>query len=404
LNPLNQPSKGRKMGFWILTGMISVMCVEVPAGSTMFPFFTLWGMLVVLPLYLLHSVFLAGLVFRFGRPNFWTLYSAGILYGMYEAYITKVLWTSFRPEGPFVTAGGIALFETILLVLWLHPMLAFVVPMFLTELLCTNSSEILEGLPERVRRSLQRYPKRWIGLLMAMLGFMQFVNSPSVMKSFLSGAGNSLVLGLALLWWRKSGGAAYSLRELLPGPKGMRIYGVVLAGWYLFWGVAIKPKSIPGVFPGQITIWLIYAGALLLCFRCLQRSKQQPTASNTAGVATGFPFSFSWRGFVAACTVATVVTMVSRWLLFPFALWQIAFMFTFYVLAGLALLTVTLAHISRPGTGWASTQFVPHRVDSRVFEPPIVRLLVVSERRGRKMNGGMVRIIPLYRIRVTNGV
>jgi len=330
--------------------MISVVCVEVPAGSTMFPFFTLWGMLVVLPLYLLHSVFLTGLIFRCGRPTFWTLYSAGILYGMYEAYITKVLWTSFRPEGPFVTVGGIALFETILLVLWLHPMLAFVVPMFLTELLVTNSSEIAQGLPERVRGSLQRHPKRWIGLLMAMLGFMQFVNSPSVLSSFLSGTGNSLVLGLALLWWRNSGGTAYSLRELLPGPKGMRIYGFVLAAWYLFWGVAIKPESIPEVFPGQLTVWLIYAGALFVFFRCLQRSKLQPAASCNAGVAAGPPFSFSWRGFVAACTVATVVTMVARWLLFPFALWQIAFMFTFYVLAGLALLTVTLVHIRRPGT------------------------------------------------------
>ena len=106
--------------------MISVVFVEVPAGSTMFPFFTVWGLLVVLPLYLLHSVFLAAVVFRFGRPRFWTLYAAGVLYGMYEAYITKVLWTSFRPEGPFVTLGGIAVFETILLVLYLHPLLAFV--------------------------------------------------------------------------------------------------------------------------------------------------------------------------------------------------------------------------------------------------------------------------------------
>jgi hypothetical protein len=345
---LNQPSKGRKLAFWILTGMVSVVFVEVPAGSTMFPFFTVWGMLVVLPLYLLHSVFLTAVVFRFGRPNFWTLYSAGILYGMYEAYITKVLWTSFRPEGPFYTAGGIALFETILLVFWLHPILAFVVPMLFTELLCTNSSEIAQGLPARVRGLLQRHPARWIGLLMAFLGFMQFVNSPSVWQSFLSGAGNSLVLGLALLGWRKSGGAGFSLRELLPGPKGLRIYAIVLLVWYLFWGVAIKPKSIPGVFPGQLTIWLIYAAVLFIFYRCLQRSRVGSVASSGGGETLGPPFVFSWRGFVLAGAAATIVTTVSRWLLFPFALWQVLFMFTFYVLAGLALLAGTIAYISRP--------------------------------------------------------
>src|SRR4029077_18801982 len=115
--------------------------------STMFPFFTVWGLLVVIPLYLLHSVFFAGLEFRFGRPVFWCLFAGGMLYGMYEAYITKVLWTSFRPEGPFATVAGIALFETILLVFFLHPILAFVVPLLFTELLCTSSFEVEEGLP-----------------------------------------------------------------------------------------------------------------------------------------------------------------------------------------------------------------------------------------------------------------
>ncbi len=345
---MNHPSKRRKLAFWLLIGMISVMFVEVPAGSTMFPFWTLWGMLVVLPLYLLHSVFLVAVVFRFGRPNFWTLYAAGTLYGMYEAYITKVLWISFRPEGPFVTVGGIAIFETILLVLFLHPLLAFVVPMLFTEILCTSSSEIAQGLPARVRISLQKHPARWIGLLMAFLGFMQFINSPSVTQSFISGAGNSLVLGLALLWWRKSGGPAYSLRELLPGSKGIRIFGIVLLCWYVFWGFAIKPKSIPGILHGQLTIWLIYAGLLFIFFRCLRRSRNEPLENSTGGVASGPPFKFSWRGFMLACALATVVTTMSRWLLLPFALVQAVFMFTFYVVTGIVLLMALLRYISQP--------------------------------------------------------
>lgn len=336
------------MAFWILIGMISVVFVEVPAGSSMFPFFTVWGLLVVLPLYLLHSVFLAGVVFRFGRPRFWTLYTAGVLYGMYEAYITKVLWTSFRPEGPFFTAGGIALFETILLVLYLHPLLAFVVPLLFTEILCTNSSEVAQGLPARVRGSIRRHPARWIGLLMALLGFMQFVNSPSVMKSILSGAGNSVVVGLALLWWRRSGGAAYSLRELVPGPTGLRIFGVLLLCWYLFWGFLLKPTAIPGVLHGQLTVWVIYAFVLFVFFRCLHQSRCEPMESSDAGLGLGPPFAFSWRGFVLACAVATVVTTISRWLLFPLALLQVLLMFTFYVVTGLALFAGTLRYISRP--------------------------------------------------------
>ena len=255
--PVKQPSRGRKLAFWILVGMISVVFVEVPAGSTMFPFWTVWGVLVVLPLYLLHSVFLAALVFRFGRPGFWPLFAAGMLYGMYEAYITKVLWTSFRPEGPFLTVTGVAFFETILLVFFLHPLLAFVVPLFFTELLCTSSTEIAQGLPCRVQGAIRNHPGRWIGGLMAFLGFMQFINSPSVAKSLLSGVGNSLVVWLALFWWRRSGGATYALRELLPGARGMRIFGVLLFVWYVFWELAIKPRSVPGVLHGQLTGWVL---------------------------------------------------------------------------------------------------------------------------------------------------
>lgn len=344
---MNHPSNSRKFAFYILIGMMSVIFVEVPAGSTMFPFFTIWGMLVVLPLYLLHSVFLITVVFGFGRPNFWTLYSAGTLYGMYEAYITKVLWTSFRPEGPLLTVGGIALFETIILVLFLHPLLAFVVPMFFTEILCTNSSEIAQGLPARAHGYVRKHPSRAIGLLMVLFGFMQFVNSPSVLRSFLSGAGNSLALGLALLWWRKTGGATCSLRELLPGPKGMRILGILLLCWYGFWGLAIKPKSIPGVWPGQLTVWLIYAGLGLVFFRCLRQSRNVPGLSPEAQVAPVPPFKFSWRGFVLACAMAGAVTTISRMVLFPFAPIQAIFMFTLFVVGGIALLAGLLTHASQ---------------------------------------------------------
>ena len=50
--------------------MLSVACAAEPAGSTMFPFFTVWGLLVVSLLDLLHSVFLAGVVFRLGQTRF----------------------------------------------------------------------------------------------------------------------------------------------------------------------------------------------------------------------------------------------------------------------------------------------------------------------------------------------
>lgn len=327
------PSGGRKLALWLLVGMLSVICVEVPSGSTMFPFFSVWGLLVVWPLYLLHTLFLAGLVFRLGQPGFWSLYSAGIIYGMYEAYITKVIWVSFRPEGPFFTFGGIALVESIVLVLFLHPLLAFIVPLFMAELLLTNSREVLQGLPDWSRHSIQAYPRSWLLALMAMFGLMQFVNSPSPLSSLLSGVGNGVVLGLAVFRWRSRGGTAYSLRELLPGPTGLKVFGVALLGWYVFWGFAIKPKSIPPILGGQLTVWIIYAGLLFLFFRCLGRSRRASFAP-----ADGVRLAFTWKGFFIGFGVATAVTTAARLWLRDFAGLQFACFLAFYAITGMILL------------------------------------------------------------------
>jgi len=59
-------------------------------------------------------------------------------------------------------------------------------------------------------------------------------------------------------------------------------------------------------------------------------------------------FTFSWRGFVLACVLASVVTTIARLVLFPFVPVQIICMFTFFVVTGIALLAGLLIHISRP--------------------------------------------------------
>jgi len=78
--------------FWVLWGAISVILTEVVSFSSPFPFFTLWGVLVVFPLYTLHVLVLSWLIFRPKRLNLNILLLAGALLGMCEAYVTKVLW------------------------------------------------------------------------------------------------------------------------------------------------------------------------------------------------------------------------------------------------------------------------------------------------------------------------
>jgi hypothetical protein len=216
--------------------------------------------------------------------------------------------------------------------------------LLLTELLLTNSKEVFLGLPRWPRRSIRAHPLAWASALMVMFGLMQFVNSPSVASSLLSGAGNAVVIGLVTLWWRRSGGAAFSLRELLPVRKGLILFGWVLLAFYLFWGWAIKPKSIPPVFHGQLTVWIIYAALLWIFYRSLLRSRREPLAG--AGESA---VEFSWRGFVFCCALATAVTAVARLFLHQFLGAQIAVFFSFYVITGLALLVGSVLYAAGRG-------------------------------------------------------
>ncbi|MFO7944382.1 MAG: hypothetical protein R6U51_08825 [Anaerolineales bacterium] len=72
----------------------------------MFPYFHAWGLLVVVPLYGLHILVLAHLVYRSPQPHFPSLIFAGMLFGLYEAYLTKVLWDP--PWGEALIIGGVA--------------------------------------------------------------------------------------------------------------------------------------------------------------------------------------------------------------------------------------------------------------------------------------------------------
>jgi hypothetical protein len=80
---------------------------------------------------------------------------------------------------------------------------------------------------------------------------------------------------------------------------------------------------------------VLYTVLLLVFVSALRRSRSEAKAA--AALCPERSFVFSWREFVLACAVATVVTTVSRLVFFRFAPFQILLMFSFYVVAGLLL-------------------------------------------------------------------
>ncbi len=253
-----------KILFCLMLGVFSTYFAEVASGSTLFAFTTSFGLLFVFPIYALHVTVLSAIVFRFGKPRFYTLYAAGTLLGMYEAYMTKILWISFLPGGPLIRVGGLGLIEVFVLVFFWHPLMAFIVPLGISERLLTSSTTI--PLPRFQRRTLL-----WV-LFAVLLGANQAVYSHSALRSLGAGAISFVVLCGFTVLWRKAQLHRYELPALLPRGKVLAVAAALLLADYLIVTRTIRPEQLPGLKP-QLSVWALYACLLLLFLAHLRKSR-----------------------------------------------------------------------------------------------------------------------------------
>ncbi|MEA3416471.1 MAG: hypothetical protein U9R02_10010 [Thermodesulfobacteriota bacterium] len=309
-----QPSKKVKIFFWIILGALSVFFAEVVSGSDMFPFFRLWGLLMELPLYTLHILVLSYIVFNYGKPRFYTLFIAGAIFGMYEAYLTKVLWAP--PWGnPIISVAGIAVIEVILLALFWHPFMSFIIPLFVGENILTNSRKITKGLPNRMKKLFNTKKKNYIllVLLAILFGIFQSTNSPSPLHSLLSGLSTTAVLILLIYLWRtKTKGKEYNIQMLLPNKKEFSVLLVLLIIMYVIMGMFIRPEALPGLEP-QMIIWAIYAGLFILLFLHLRKSRK-----TTLPKTISSPINFSWKVIVTLSLLFATSSASSKFLMGDF--------------------------------------------------------------------------------------
>ncbi|WP_435358894.1 hypothetical protein [Haloarchaeobius sp. DFWS5] len=249
------PSRRQRLAFWLLLGMFSTAFAEVPSGSYPFVLVLPWGIAVTLPLYGLHTLVLAGIVYHVGskQPRFRTLLLAGALFGLYEAYTTKVLWSPYWDAQPFVV-GGVYVWETVVLLFCWHSLVSFVLPLVVVERLATRSRTVLDCLPAVVRN----FPRRAAFAVAVFLALVQGATMAGQPGTVLAAdAIHLLVLGGAVLLWRRRVGTEYRLAELLPDLRESLLLCAPLALVYLFLTLAMRFDQLPGI-DAQATVWVLY--------------------------------------------------------------------------------------------------------------------------------------------------
>lgn len=279
--------------FWIISGCLSVCFAEIVSGSYLFPYFTFEGLFIILPVYALHTLVLAYVVYHFGKARLYTLFLAGAIFGLYEAYITKIIWSP--PWGEAILLfQGIAVVETMVLVLFWHPLLSFILALFTSETLLTRSREILSGMPQ-IFWGLFATPARTYAVIFGaalLCGLYQGTLTQSPFFSLISIVAAGAVIGLLIFIYRRMGLQKYDIRKLLPTMKEFVILLVLLLTMYAIFGIAMRREALPGTIP-QLIILLMYVVFFTLLFLSLKRSRQVRLPS------LNFPVSFSWLKYAA---------------------------------------------------------------------------------------------------------
>ncbi len=246
-----------KFLFWVVLGTLPVFFAEVVSGSEHVSFIPHLGFVVVFPLYTPHILVLSHVAFSRGVPGFYTLFIAGTVFGMYEAYITKVLWNPWW--GSLISVAGVGVMEVIVLVFFWHPFMSFTIPILVGESMMIGSGISWKMLPERIRRLIKSRRRRYMSFaaLFMLLGIVQSVTSPlsrsfSGFNFFTCSHTDPACQGMGEVEWERA-------RYLFPLPSREEFFVLlaVLAGMYVFLGTTLRPEALPGLLP-QVIIWMIY--------------------------------------------------------------------------------------------------------------------------------------------------
>ncbi len=248
--------------FWLLLAIYSTFFAEVVVGSAPLVFFKPDVLIITVPVYGLHILVLAPLIIRQGRIPCWqALYLTGLFFGLYEAYMTKVLWSPpWNPDA--FSLGGVAVVDFIMLVLFWHPVMAFLVPMISAEWLLNLRPAIIPTIGEKWGLRFFNFRNLCIagGVIGICLGAM--LADPAVVLG--SALSSTLVILLITWFCRKTNpGERIFMHRLLPDGRIWYVFILLLMIDYVILGLVLRPEALPPV-ANQSTIWVAYLVVFLL--------------------------------------------------------------------------------------------------------------------------------------------
>ncbi len=327
-------SKRLRFVLLLLLSLTSVFLAEVIAGSSKFPLYDAWGILVVIPLYGLHTIILLYIIKKYlgnRKVMFATLYFAGTIFGLYEAYLTKVLWVGLMPDA--LIFYDIALLDFSVLVFIWHPLMSFIIPALVFEAFMTKDRYLYDGLPDFIKKVLGSVSGR-ISIFL-IIGFFFSLNGIGPVEAFMSGVFNIIPIILLYFFLRKKEiHKKYTLEEILPNNKEIKICAGILLVMYVVMGIFLDGHVL--TFRNQAILWVLYLFFGLIFYLKLKGNK-----SLEEEVVEREEVNFEYMITYVFVTILFGVSVTALWVygvrdIFMMIVWII------WVLSGIILFVSTL--------------------------------------------------------------
>jgi len=242
----------------LLIGLIVLICAEVFSGASIqVGLWHPWTWVVTYWLYFTHFFFFTTLAVRTGRTSLWSLYLWGVLFGLYESWITKVIWYGYSGDGKLVMGSiGPYGFSEISMVFLFHPLASFIVPLVVACVLCPALRRLFPDLAWFTGKS----KGAWVVQVYLVLSFVSVLGMNSGGPANLTM--NLAVVLVLLLVLSRLARSALSCSDARPivvfsrwGFVGLSIYLVLLYGvTYVF----LRPQGLPSA-PVQLLTFIFYA-------------------------------------------------------------------------------------------------------------------------------------------------
>jgi hypothetical protein len=238
----------------LLVGWVVLISAEVFSGASLQAgLWHPWTLGVTYWLYFAHFFLFTTLAVRTGRTSLWSLYLWGVLFGLYESWITKVIWYGYAGDGDLVLGPlGPFGFSEISMVVLYHPLMSFVLPLSVACVLFPSLKALFPDLQWFFGQG-SRAPVARAGLTLN-FGLIVAMNSGGALNLAANLAFAVLVLIILLRLSRPVWDAPGAWAVVVFGRRGLAALCVYLAVLYGVTYVRLRPEGLPSVSVQLMTL------------------------------------------------------------------------------------------------------------------------------------------------------